>query len=42
MLFIGTVNLFFKFFCPGNEAALWIIVVSLPYTSYLCGAFIAF
>ena len=25
-------------FCPGKEAALVIIVVSLPYTAYLCAS----
>ena len=30
------------FFCPGEEAALGIIVVSLPCTAYLCGALTAF
>ena len=28
------------FCCPGKEAALVIIVVSLPYTSYQCGSLI--
>ena len=29
-------------FCPGKEAALVIIVVSLTCTAYLCGALIEF
>ena len=29
-------------FCPGKEAALVIIVVSLPCTAYLCGSLIVF
>ena len=28
-------------YCPGKEAAMSIIVVSLPCTAYLCGALIA-
>ena len=31
---------FYNIFCPGKEVALGIIVVSLPCTSYLCGALI--
>ena len=27
--------------CPGKEAAVVIIVVSLPYTSYQCGSLIS-
>ena len=30
------------FFCPNEEAAMGIIVVSLPCTTYLCGSLIAF
>jgi len=30
------------FYCPGKEAALGSIVVSLTYTAYLWGAFITF
>ena len=30
------------YYCPGKEAALGIIVVSLPCTAYLCGTLIAF
>ena len=33
-------RLFNFFYCPGKEAAMWIIVVSLPFTEYLCGTFI--
>ena len=29
-----------KFFCPGEEAAMGIIVVSLPCTAYHCGSLI--
>ena len=28
-------------YCPGKEAAMGIIVVSLTFTAYLCGALIA-
>ena len=31
-----------QFYCPGKEASMGIIVVSLPYSAYLCGALIAF
>ena len=31
-----------RFFCPNEEAAMGIIVVSLPCTTYLCGSLIAF
>ena len=31
-----------QFFCPNKEAAMGIIVVSLPCTAYHWGAFIAF
>ncbi|MBC7688176.1 MAG: hypothetical protein H7211_08355 [Aquabacterium sp.] len=30
-----------RFHCPGKEAAMVIIVVSLPCTAYLCGTLIA-
>ena len=29
-------------YCPGEEAAIGIIVVSLPYTAYRCGSLIMF
>ena len=38
----GIINGRLIFYCPGKEEALVIIVVSLPCTSYLCGALIAF
>ena len=32
----------FFMFCPGKEAALVIIVVSLTFTAYQCGSLIVF
>ena len=32
----------FSFYCPGKEAAVVILVVSLPCTAYQCAALIAF
>ena len=31
-----------NFYCPGKDAAMGIIVVSLPCTAYQCGSLIAF
>ena len=36
----GFINGRIYFYCPGKEAALVIIVVSLPCTAYQCGSLI--